>query len=188
MRLATKARERGYRWLALEIDDYGNREHWTTFAAACRLQGILPGTWVTDGRNLGVSEPSDSRFMIAEDEGSFDRQGIIDAIRRGLPDKPKAIIGNGWWLTPEPGQMLEAVAAGFHFITECYARTDLGVPTGYTPAGLAWNAHTYLGFPYDRIQPCFGMFGGATDADYAAWKETNPGWSDYLVEYTLTNA
>jgi hypothetical protein len=160
-----------------------------SFAPACRDAGILPGTWVTDGRNLGRWEPSDSAFMIAEDEVWSDRAGILTAIEAGhLPDKPKAIIGNGWWTQPVGGQMKAAVDAGFHYITECYARTDAGQPTGFTPERLAWNAHTYLGFPYDRIQPCFGYFGGATEADYAAWKPANPGWSAYLIDNVIVNA
>lgn len=189
VRLATKAKARGYRWLALELDDFNNTAWWPEFQAACRDQGILPGTWVTEGQNFGRWEPTDSAFMIAEDEGPLDRAGILAAIDAGfLPDKPKAIIGNGWWTSPVPDQLKKAVDAGFHYITECYARTDAGAPTGYTPDGLAWNAHTYLGFPYDRIQPCFGMFGGAGDADYAAFKPANPGWSDYTVDYVLVNA
>lgn len=187
-RLAAKAWEHGYRWLALEIDDFGNANHWPWFRDACLSRGIKPGTWVTDGRNLGRWEPGDSEFMIAEDEGPGDRQGIFDAIQRGLPPKPKAVIGNGWRAGTAGGQMQPAVDAGFHFITECYARTDDGRVTGYTPDGLAWNCHTYLGFPYERIQPCFGRFGGAQESDYAQWKGANLGWSDYSVEGVLVNA
>lgn len=187
-RLATKAKARGYRWLALELDDFNNTANWPWFADACYTEGIMPGTWVTFGGNLGRWEPDNSAFMIAEDEGASDRAGIFAMIDAGLPDKPKAIIGNGWTSSSLPDQMKKAVDAGFFYLTECYARTDAGVPTGYTPDGLAWNAHTYLGFEYARIQPVFGMFGGAGDADYAPFKDANPGWSDYSVDYVFINA
>jgi hypothetical protein len=188
-RLAAKAKARGYRWLALEIDDFGNANNWPWFNEACVNAGIVPGTWVTDGANLGRWEPTASQFMIAEDEGFEDRQGIFNAIARGLPSKPKAIIGNGWWDSALGTEQLKpAVDAGFFYLTECYARTDLGAPTGYTPETLAWNAFTYLGFEYDHIQPVFGMFGGAGDSDYAEFKPGNPGWSDYAVEYVFVNA
>jgi len=155
---------------------------------ACREVGILPGTWVTRGINFGTTEPHDSRFMIAEDESPDDRLGILDAFRRGLPDKPKAIIGNGWNTPSSKAELAPVVAAGTYFITECYARTDWGTPTGYTPEGLADNAHRLLGFPMNRIQHAWGMFGGAGDLDYDQWKPLYPGWSDYLVEYVFTNA
>lgn len=187
-RLATKAKARGYRWLALELDDFNNTANWPFFADACYSAGILPGTWVTNGGNLGRWEPSNSAFMIAEDEDAADRAGIFAMIAAGLPDKPKAIIGNGWWESGEGGALQPAVDAGFFYLTECYARTDAGEPTGYTPATLAWNAHTYLGFEYDHIQPVFGMFGGAGDADYEFFKPSNPGWSDYSVDYVFINA
>lgn len=187
-RLATKAAAHGYRWLALELDDWGNTAFWASFAAACRRHGVIPGTWVTEGRNLGVLEPADSAFMIAEDESPADRQGILARLSAGLPAKPKAIIGNGWHDSGSKAQMAPVVAAGFHFISECYARTDDGTPTGYTPEALAFNANNNLGFPYARIQPCFGRFGGARESDYAAWKLTSPGWSDYLVDNVIVNA
>lgn len=69
-----------------------------------------------------------------------------------------------------------------------YARTDDGHVTGYTPEGLAHNAATNLGFPYSRIQPAFGIFGGATASYYDPMKPANPGWSDYVVEHVFVNA
>jgi len=187
-RLATKAAAHGYRWLALEIDDFGNTAFWDSFANACRRHGIRPGTWVTQGQNFGVLEPGDSQFMISEDESPADRAGILQRHAQGLPAKPKAIIGNGWHTSASKTEMAPLVAAGYHFITELYARTDDGRPTGYTQGGLAFNAWNNLGFPLDRIQPCFGRFGGATEEDYAPYKQAYKGWSDYLVDNVIINA
>ena len=187
-RLAAKARQRGYRWLALETDDFGNTAHWPWFESACRDEGIMPGTWVTQGGNLGRWEPTSSDFMVAEDEGASDRSGILAAVARGLPSKPKAIIGSGWSSPTSRDDMRPVVDAGFHFLTECYARTDDGQPTGYTPEGLADNAHRLLGFPLDRIQPAFGYFGGAGDLDYQQWRAVYLGCADWLVDNVLVNA
>jgi hypothetical protein len=170
------------------MDDWGNVAVWSSFADACRRHGILPGTWVTRGDWFGRLEPSDSAFMIAEDESPSDRAGILARHAEGLPSKPKAIIGNGWHDAGSKAQLAPLVAAGYHFITEMYARTDDGQVTGYTPVGLAFNANHNLGFPYARIQPCFGRFGGATEADYAHYKPASPGWSDYLVDNVIVNA
>lgn len=186
-RLAIKAAQHGYKWLALELDDFDGVDNWPYFHEACLAESIIPGTWVTEGGNLGLMEPGNSEFMIAEDEGPGDREGILNAIARGLPDKPKAIIGNGWHTSGGLG-LGQAVDEGFFYLTECYARTDDGHATGYTPNALADNAHVNLGFSYARINPSFGQFGGASDADYAAFKTKNPGWSDWLVEGVLQNA
>ena len=150
----------------------------------------MPGTWVTHGEHMH-QQPLDASFWIAEDEGPGDRAGILaglaETMSRG-PEIPKAIIGNGWHNASSKEELAPVVAAGFHFISECYARTDDGVPTGYTPAGLEDNAVRALGFPGSRVEPSFGLFGGATDADYDQWKAANPGWSDYVVENVLVNA
>jgi hypothetical protein len=151
---------------------------------------VMPGTWVTHGEHLHLS-PTDALFWIAEDEGPGDRLGILQNLAETMgrgPDIPKAIIGNGWHDAGSLQQMLPVVAAGFSFITECYARTDNGDPTGYTPSGLEANAVQALGFPGSKVEPCFGIFGGARPADYTQWKAANPGWSDYTVENVLTNA
>ena len=186
-RLAVKAKARGYKWLALEIDDpaYTPEDTWPYFHEACLAEGIIPGTWVTQGGNLGLYEPGNSEFMLAEDEGPGDREGILLAMQRGLPDKPKGIIGSGWHNSESKSQLQPVHNEGWWFHSECYARTDDGRATGYTPQRLADNAHVNLGFPYDRIQPSFGRFGGATEEDYDQWM--TGGWSDWLVEGVLAN-
>jgi hypothetical protein len=179
-----------YQWLALEYDDYGNEANWGAFKLACLEYGIMPGTWVTDGERLHLS-PGDAHFWIAEDEGPSDRNGILSGLSTTVSraeGKPLAIIGNGWHTFFSKGQLAPVVDAGFHFITEMYARTDDGHPTNYSPESLADNAHRNLGFPHGRIQPAFGIFGGVGPTYYDQYKPSNPGWSDYLVEHVLVNA
>lgn len=167
---------------------------WPFFREALLLQGLKPGVWFTDGRNLRLT-PADAHFTIAEDESPADRQGAIDSIPLLDPAMPKAIVSNVWvvkkpdGVTDVPATLATAaplVEAGFHMITETYIRNDSGYPTGVTPDSLAFIAEHHLGFPRSRIQPTFGIFGGATEQDYAQWKPAWPGWSDYVVENTLS--
>lgn len=179
-----------YKWLALEIDDFGNQSNWRAFRSACHMHGLMAGSWVTEGKNLHLS-PMDADFWIAEDEGPDDRYGILtnldETLSRG-EGKPKAIIGNGWHTPSSKSELSPVVGAGFHFITEMYARTDDGIPTGYTIEGLADNASRNLGFPLRRIQPAFGLFGGVDASYYDQYRAGNPGWSEYVVEHVLVNA
>lgn len=188
-RLAREGAKR-YRWLALEYDDYDGDQTWPIFRAACKRHGLRAGTWVTHGENIDAS-PLDADFWIAEDEGPSDRQGIINSrAAKGwlLPELPKAIIGNGWHDATSKAELIGTVNNGWYFLTEMYSYTDDGQPTGYTPAGLADNAIRNLGFPAERVQPCFGIFGGATPASYDPFRPSNPGWSEYIVEAVIPNA
>lgn len=108
---------------------------------------------------------------------------------------PKAIVSNVWVIKrPDGSTDIEAtlstaaplVEAGFHCLTEVYIRGDDGHHTGHTPERLAFTAMRDLGFAPDRVQPCFGIFGGAKPADYDQWRGEYPGWSDYPVEHTLS--
>ena len=191
-----QAQAAGYRWLALEYDDFGNASVWATFRQQCHAVGLLAGVWFTGGVNVGFA-PADADFVIAEDEDEGDRSGILAALALGLIDlsKPHAIVGNGWMrLNPDgtgdrPGtlaQMKPIVDAGFFFLGELYYYTDAGQPTGLDWPNVVFNAVANLGFDEDVVQPVFGAFGGPYT--YDPLKEGNPGWSDWTVETRLQNA
>ena len=47
---ATKTKALGYKWAALELDDYNNAERWGPFRLACQSVGLKAGPWYTKGR------------------------------------------------------------------------------------------------------------------------------------------
>jgi len=196
---AEKAQTAGYRWAALELDDFGNEERWPAYAEACEAVDVLPGAWVTEGAKI-AEVPLDASFAIAECEGPGDYDGIMAAIKHQmLPSCPKAIITNFGGLivkdanedllvggeTNVPASRARAaplVDAGFECLTEVYIRDDAGNPTGKTAESMDFIAREQLGFA--RSQPVFGIFGGATLPDYAQWFGW-PGWSVYPIEAVL---
>lgn len=197
LRLAYKAKDAGYSWLAMQVDDPSTQGTWDYFLAACRKVGIKPGLWVSDSR-LWASGPAGGDFLILEDEIPADRQAILSDLGDILFAYDEvAIIGGNWCLTKPDGsvdipatkaQMKPIVDAGVTYIGEVYVRTDAGQPTGQNLADMQNIAINYMGFPADRVQPAFGMFGGATEAAYAAWRAASPATSDWPVEGVLVNA
>jgi hypothetical protein len=164
------------------------------FRDALLEEGILPGVWVTGGQNLRTV-PHDAVFAIAEDESPSDRHGAADSLLHLPPEMDKAIVSNVWTYRREDGSTdiprthascATLVEAGVHCVCEVYIRQDNGEPTGQFPAGQALGAITHMGFPPSRVHFVWGIFGGATEADYAAFKEqVGPRWQDYVVESTL---
>ena len=156
-----------------------------------RARNILPGTWFTQGWNIGMT-PADAAFTIGEVESEADRQGIISEFARSnttrdrIMQMPRAVITdmgpfrNG--AVPAPEKAKWFVDNGFACITEVYARTDSGQPTGKTPASMADHAYQ-VGF--QRVQSCFGIFGGATVETYSEWAKQESGWSHYVLENVL---
>lgn len=176
----------------MEWDDFGNDKVWPYFKYALLEEGLVPGVWFTNGGNIRLT-PADAGFAIAEDEGVSDRQGIIDAIPYLDPAMPKAVVSNMWVIKKNDGSGETDIAAslastrplveaGFSGISEVYIRNDSGAPTGVTPDSLAYIARNHLG--YKRVQPVFGIFGGAKVPDYERWRISGA-WSDYVVENTL---
>lgn len=167
------------------------------FTDACRQKGIKPGLWVSDSRQW-ASAPRGGDFLILEDEVPSDRQAILDNLDTILlQEEAIAIVGGNWCLTKPDGsvdipatraQMKPIVDAGVAYLGEVYVRTDGGQPTGMTLAAMQNIAINYMGFPAERVQPVFGMFGGATEAAYAEWRAASPATSDWPIEGVLVNA
>lgn len=132
-------------------------------------------------------------MAIAEVEGPGDYDGLMIAMRQQmLPACPLAIVTNFGGLdvklpngetdiAASQERTAPLVAAGFDCLTEVYARTDDGVPTGRTAAIMDAKARQ-IGFP--RSWPVFGWFGGASTPDYADDLDI-VGSSDYLAEHRL---
>ena len=181
---AAKAKQRGYAWAALELDDTTtgafNRSIWPYFRSELEAVGIIPGAWFTEGGNI-ESTPPDAHFAIAEMEGQADYDGVISAINRGrLPDCSLAIITNFNVPFTSPGAIHPEVAVplienGFHCLTECY----LGDNPNATPDRLDWTSKRF-GWP--ASQPVFGLW-NAPLSTYDAWKDW-PG-VHYLAENIL---
>lgn len=178
---ARKAREAGYAWAALELDDYANALRWDVFKSACHVEGLKAGAWFTEGGNI-VDTPPDAEFAISELEGPGDYAGILDAIRgERLPDCPLAVATNfNIPLTdpngvPQPGAAAPLIEAGFACLTECY----LGDNPNATPDELDFMGRR-LGWA--STQPIFGVY-NAPPERYAEWQDW-PG-VDYLGEYVL---
>jgi hypothetical protein len=176
--LAQQMRADGYRWLALELDDYGNAARWPAFRESCHASEILAGPWFTDGGNIAQT-PADADFAIAELESEDDYRGIIAVRDAGtLPSCPKAVITNFTPLTdaqgvPLPQKAKPLIDAGFRCLTEAY----LGDNPNARPDRLAFTA-SQLGWP--MAQPMFGIYNKPL-ADYVGWMQG--GWSVYLCEY-----
>lgn len=160
--------------LALELDDFDNRDFWAEHVAACIGHDVVPGCWFTEGYNI-VTTPANAQFSIAELEGRFggpgDWEGINNAITWDqLPDCRLAIVTN--FSDAQTGEADALIEADFHCQTEAY----LGDNPNATPSNLDHKARS-LG--WDASQPVFGLWNApeALYTPYAQWQ----GW-DYLVE------
>jgi len=177
----------GYKWAALEFDDYGNDQIWGPFRLSCQAEGIMAGVWLTEGAHVSLT-PADSQFSIAEIEGPGDYDGVVAAINAGtIPACPKAVVTNfnhplytdG---TPAGDAAAQAAAAvlinaGFECQTEAY----IGDNPNATPTNLD-SYGRFLGWP--GTQPVFGLYNAPMTA-YDPYKGAFPGWSVYLAEYII---
>lgn len=172
----------GYKWAALELDDYGNDQIWGPFRLSCQAAGIMAGIWVTEGANIRLTPP-DAEFAIAEMEGPGDYDGVISAINDGkIPTCPKAVVTNfnlplvdasG----PNPQAAKPLIEAGFACLTEAYMGDNpLATPPrlGFTATQLGWKSSS----------PVFGVYNEPMTT-YDQYKAAYPGWSAYLAEYIL---
>lgn len=169
--LCQRAKARGYDWLCLEIDDYGNAARWPEFRDGCNAHGLLAGVWPTDAWNLHMT-PADAAFVIAELESPGDYNGIL---ANPTPQIPHAVITNfvpfaDYGLDPVP-----IIQRGYVCITEAY----LGDNPNATPDNLHARAK---GYGWASSQPAFGLY-NAPLSTYAPWMNW-PG-CDYLAENTL---
>jgi hypothetical protein len=178
--LVERARDAGYEWVALELDDYGGWQMWPAFRAAAAGY-VKAGVWVTEGRNIQFA-PNDCEFAIAELEGPGDYEGILAAEASGqIPNVPKAVITNfNVPLTdpsgvPQPAAAKPLIDAGYVCLTEAY----LGDNPNANPDRLDFRAKQ-LG--WSTSQPVFGVYNKPL-AEYAQWF----GWPGavYLAEYIL---
>lgn len=169
--LCQRAKARGYEWLALEIDDYGNAARWSEFRDGCRAHGLIGGVWVTDGWNLPMT-PADAEFTIAELESPGDYDGIIAS---PTPTIPHAVVTNFSPFADFGRDPAPIIARGYACQTEAY----LGDNPNATPDNLHVRA---LNYGWSSSQPVFGVYNAPLSAydQWASW----PG-CDYLAENTL---
>jgi len=183
--LANKAKDKGYKWLALELDDVQtgayNQAIWPAVRQECLNVGIVPGVWFTEGANISQT-PADAELAIAECEGPGDYNGIVQAITsNNLPLCSLAICTNfNVPLTtpagaPDKDAAQILIDAGFSCLTECY----LGDNITATPPELDW-----LGFRcgWPGTQAVAGVY-NYPKAAYDQWND----WPlvDYLGENVL---
>jgi hypothetical protein len=177
-----KAAGLGYRWAALEYDDYGNDQIWGPFRLSCHAAGLQAGVWMTEGANIRIT-PSDADFAIAEMEGPGDYEGVVSAISGGaIPACPKAIVTNfnlplvdasG----PNPQACKPLIQAGFACLTEAY----MGDNPRATPPNMDFMGRNC---GWLSTSPVFGLY-NAPMTTYDQYKSAFPGWSSYLAEYVL---
>ena len=179
---ADKARSMGYKWAALELDDYNNAERWGPFRASCQAAGLKAGPWWTKGENVSQT-PTDADFTIAEVESEGDRQGVLSAtVPQGMR---KAIITDFTPMTdgqgvPVPENAKPLIDAGWECLTECY----MGEPGGENrnPDNMNFRATQQLGWA--RSQPVFGLY-NAPMTTYDPYKGRFPAYGIYLAENIL---
>lgn len=169
--LAQRAKAKGYEWLALEIDDYGNLARWPDFRDKCNAHGLMPGVWVTDGWNLPMT-PVDAEFTIAELESAGDYDGIMAS---PTPSIPHAIVTNFSPFRDSGRDPQPLVERGYVCITEAY----IGDNPNATPDRLHFTARQH---GWATSQPAFGVYNAPLSA-YSEWMDW-PG-CDYLAEYVI---
>lgn len=180
VQFALKAKALGYRWAALELDDFDNVSRWGPFRHACQSAGLKAGPWYTEGGNV-KDTPADADFTIAECESEGDRQGILAAtVPAGMR---KAIITNFTPMTdgqgvPQPQNSAPLIAAGWECLTECY----IGDSAGMNPDNMNFRATIQLGWPMS--QPVFGIFNEPLST-YLPYVPRFPSYGIYLAEYLI---
>jgi hypothetical protein len=172
----------GYKWAALEFDDYGNDQIWGPFRLSCQAAGIMAGVWMTEGAHINLT-PSDAEFAIAEMEGPGDYEGVMQAIADGkVPTCPRAVVTNfnlplvdasG----PNPQAAKPLIDAGFQCLTEAY----IGDNPNATPTNLDFMGRKC---GWASTSPVFGVYNASLTA-YTPYMAAFPGWSAYLAEYVL---
>jgi hypothetical protein len=184
VQFATKAASMGYRWAALELDDYDNAERWGPFHHACTAAGIRPGPWFTEARV--ELTPADAHFVIAEVESEEDRVHAIDGAP-GIPAtvKRRAVLTNFTPMTdgqgvPQPDKAKPLIDAGYDCLTECYMGESNGA--SLNPESMNFRATVQLGWP--RSQPVFGVYNKPLP-EYATQIQNWPAYGLYLAEYVL---
>ena len=183
VQFAAKAKSQGYRWAALELDDYGNDQRWGPFRHACQAEGLKAGPWFTEGGNVR-NTPADADFTIAEVESEGDRLGAIESaplIPASVPRR--AVITNFTPMTdgqgvPQPEKAKPLIDLGYECLTESY----IGDSPGMNPDDMNFRACAQLGWP--RSQPVFGIW-NAPLADYQQYIPRFPAYGIYLAEYLL---
>jgi hypothetical protein len=193
---ALRAKNAGYEWAALELDDGGkvnpddpdsptfseyNLGIWDEFLYHWHLQGMKAGGWVTEGGSL-YRVPGDADLAIAEVEGAGDLEGVMNVIGGSgggpLPTCPLAICTSLWMLNRTNAKPL--IDAGFNCLTESY----MNEAQNLTPDNMDRIARD-LGWP--TSQPVFGVYGTPSVPNpvplYQSWQSW-PG-VDYLGEYCL---
>jgi hypothetical protein len=188
---AVKAKAAGYRWVALEYNDYGNDVRCPSVKQACEDEGLIFGIWMTRSftavEAASAVQASAANFFIAEAEipatlpQSQDWPALIMEL---APYKiPKAVVSNTAAFTDPAGAYHPEVAApliadGWAYLSECY----LSEAPHATPENQNWTVTTKLGWP--ETQPVAGLYGGKSMADYPTLGNYR-GWSAWSAEYVL---
>lgn len=180
---ATKAALAGYRWVAFEWNDYGNKGRGQEMRDACTNHDLIFTIWLTRAFDAASVRQacldSQARGVICEGEipgyvpEAVDWPAVISAVA-DLPI-PKAICTNfapfvdeQGYPTPEKARPL--VEAGWACLTECY----LAEAPNSTPENQDFYARSHLGWA--ETQPVLGIYGGKTFDDYPT-RDNYRNWS-----------
>jgi hypothetical protein len=183
VQFAQKVKDLGYKWAALELDDYDNAGRWGPFRFACQSLGLKSGPWFTSGDVSAT--PPDADFTIAEVESEEKRLKAIASAPSLPPGMRKAIITNFTPMTdgqgvPQPEKAAPLIALGYECLTECYMGDSGG--NSLNPDEMNFRATVQLGWP--RSQPVFGVYNKPL-AEYGPFMGKWPAYGLYLAEYVV---
>ena len=180
-------------WVAIE-DTATNRAKRDRIKAALAARGIKMAVWGwVGGTQDAVASISFWRpdAWIANVE-HYDWEQSLPATIAGLfPSLPRAVISNftGTGATQaglyDRNDAAKWINTGFAYIPECYMVNEQGAQPTLSPQNQEWTAMTHLGWPKERIFPCFGLYrtqAGNFDAWRNIWPLRKPGLDFYKSE------
>ena len=175
MQAAERCVALGYKWWALELDDYENDVRWGPFKEASQFFKLRYGPWFTKGGNV-VNTPADAQFTIAEIESEDDYQGVLNA---PVPSIPHWIVTNFTPMTtgqgvPVPEKAAPLIQMGYGCMPEAY------VGETNNPDEMVFRATVQMGWPV-----AFPVIGMHTNPNYAHYRSKYPRRGEWSAEYVI---
>jgi hypothetical protein len=180
---AQRAAAKGYRWAALEYNDFGNEARVADVRDACRAHDLVFTIWLTrpfDAASVRAAcLASQAAGVICEAEipGFVDAAVDWPSVVGAVGDLPisKAVVTNfAAFVTqdglPDPSKSKPLVDAGWACMPECH----LAEAPNATPENGDFYARAHLG--WTATQPLLGMQGGKTFADFPT-RDNYANWS-----------
>lgn len=195
--LCQKAKAAGYKWLALEWNDFGNSSRSSAVKQACINNNLIYTIWMT--RNFtaaearqAVVESGASGFLAEAEIPPENSPGVPNPQEQNWPELIfelsdinifKGIVTNFAPFVyagglPWPEKAAPLINDGWHCLTECY----LSESPNSTPERTDFYAKVNLGWP--ETQPVLGLYGGKTFADYPT-RNNYRNWSVWSANSVL---